>query len=393
MKHMLLTACSAALSLCLALPVQADDTPIVIGVASSQTGTLEPWDKGAARGAELAVDDINAAGGLLGRPVELVIRDTKSDPSLGPTAALEVLDAGSEMVLVACDYDFGAPAALTAISQGKIAMSSCAADAKFGVQGVGPLAYTQALATNGQGALLAEFAAEQPGWDKVYIMQDTAIEYTKSLCANFRKRWVDLKGEDSILGEDTWNGLNDNAIAGQISRIKSDGADANFIVWCGFTNNGAMMRQLRSAGVDLPVLASESMDGSHWIEAVPDLSDFYIAVYASIWGNDPDPKIAAFMTRFQEKFGEPARMGHVVTGYTAVEAWARAVEKAGSLDTTAIQTALDGFTGEPLLTGPSTYTPDLHINLTSPMLMMKVTNGKYEPIGRRAAEKVYPPEF
>ncbi|WP_054303316.1 ABC transporter substrate-binding protein [Gemmobacter sp. LW-1] len=63
MKHMLLTACSAALSLCLALPVQADDTPIVIGVASGQTGTLEPWDKGAARGAELAVDDINAAGG------------------------------------------------------------------------------------------------------------------------------------------------------------------------------------------------------------------------------------------------------------------------------------------------------------------------------------------
>ncbi|WP_395542898.1 ABC transporter substrate-binding protein [Neotabrizicola sp. sgz301269] len=393
MRTLFSTVCSTVLVLCLGSAAGAQDGPIVIGVASGQTGTLEPWDKGAARGAELAVDDINANGGLLGRPVELVVRDTKSDPSLGPTAALEVLDAGAEMVLVACDYDFGAPAALTAISQGKIAMSSCAADAKFGVQGVGPLAYTMSLATNGQGALLAEFAAEQQGWDKVYIMKDTAIEYTKSLCDNFRKRWVDLKGEDSIVGEDTWNGLNDNAITGQISRMKSEGADANFVVWCGFTNNGSMMRQLRSAGIDLPVLASESMDGSHWIEAVPDLSDFYIAVYASIWGNDPDPKIAAFMTRYQEKYGEPARMGHVVTGYMAVEAWARAVEKAGSLDATAIQAALDGFTEEPLLTGPSTFTPDLHINLASQMLMMKVTNGKYEPIGRRAAEKVYPPEF
>ncbi|MCA0851326.1 ABC transporter substrate-binding protein [Salipiger thiooxidans] len=393
MKYPTKMAVTVALALASATALSAAEDPIVIGVASGQTGTLAPWDLGAARGAELAVEDINANGGLLGRPVELVIRDTKSDPSLGPTAALEVLDQGAEMVMVACDYDFGAPAALAAISSGKIAMASCAADAKFGVQGVGPLAYTMALATNGQGALLAEFASEQEGWDNVYIMQDTAIEYTKSLCANFRQRWVDLKGADSIVGEDTWNGLNDNAISGQISRMKADGADADFVMWCGFTNNGSMMRQLRSAGVGMPILASESMDGSHWIEAVPDLSDFYIAVYASIWGNDPEPRISDFMTRYEEKFGEPAQMGHVVTGYNAVEAWSRAVEKAGSLDTAAIKEELDGFTDEPLLTGGATFTPELHINLTSPMLIMKATDGSFEPIGRRAAEKVYPPQF
>ena len=393
MKHLLAAVGAAALSIALAGSAVAEGDPIVIGVASGQTGTLAPWDQGAARGAELAVEDINAKGGLLGRPVKLVVRDTKSDPSLGPTAALEVLEEGAEMVRVACDYDFGAPAALAAISAGKVAMASCAADAKFGVQGVGPLAFTMALATNGQGALLAEFAAEQPGWDKVYIMQDTAIEYTKSLCENFRKRWVDLKGEESIVGEDTWNGLNDNAISGQISRIKSAGSDANFVMWCGFTNNGSMMRQVRSAGIDLPILASESMDGSHWIEAVPDLSDFYIAVYASIWGNDPEPKIQNFTERYKEKFNEPVKMGHVVTGYTAVEAWAHGVEKAGSLDAEAIKAAMESFDNEPLLTGGASFTPELHINLNSPMLMMKATDGKFEPIGRRSAKTVYPPQF
>lgn len=393
MKSMFAAICATALSFAGIGTAYADGGPIVIGVASGQTGTLAPWDQGAARGAQLAVDDINAKGGVLGRQLKLVVRDTKSDPSLGATAALEVLDQGAEMVLVACDYDFGAPAALATLAAGKIAMSSCAADAKFGVQGVGPLAFTMALATNGQGALLAEFAAEQKGWDNVYIMKDTAIEYTKSLCDNFRKRWVDLKGEASIVGEDTWNGLNDNTISGQISRMKSQGGKANFVMWCGFTNNGSMMRQLRSGGVALPVLASESMDGSYWLEAVPDLSDFYIGVYASIHGNDPDTRIADFMARYKDKFGEAAPMGHVVTGYTAVEAWARGAQKAGKLDAEAIKAALETFSGEPLLTGGATFTSDLHINLKSPMLIMKATGGKFEPIGRRAANTVYPPQF
>lgn len=371
---------------------RAED-PIVIGIASGQTGTLSPWDEGAARGAQLAIEDINEAGGVLGRPLKVAISDTKSDPSLAPTAALEVLDEGAEMVLVACDYDFGSPAAVATLARGKIAIASCAADAKFGVQGVGPMAYTMALATNGQGALLAEFAAKQEGWDKVYIMRDTSIEYTKSLCDNFRLRWVDLKGEESIVGEDTWNGINDTSIAGQISRIKATADAPKFIMWCGFTNNGSMLRQVRSAGISVPILGSESMDGSYWLEAVPDLTDFYIGVYASIHGNDPDPKVAKFMERYAATFGEPAPMGHVVTGYTAVEAWARAANKAGSLDANEIKAALDSFDNEPLLTGPASFSPELHINLKSPLLMMHAVNGKYEIIGRVAPEKVYPPKF
>src|SRR5690625_3267417 len=239
------------------------DDPIVIGIASGQTGTLSPWDQGAARGAMIAVEDINEDGGVLGRELKIVISDTKSDPSLGPTAALEVLDEGAEMVLVACDYDFAAPAAMTTISHGKIAMASCAADAKFGVQGIGPLAYTMALATNGQGALLAEFAHEKANWDRVFIMRDTSIEYTKSLCDNFTLRWEDLKGEDAISGKDTWNGINDTSIAGQISNIKAVEEETDFIMWCGFTNNGSMLRKVHSAGIELHILGAESVDRIH----------------------------------------------------------------------------------------------------------------------------------
>jgi len=375
----------------LASPAMAAD-PLVIGVASGQTGLLSPWDFGGRRGAEIAIEDINARGGVLGRPLKLVVSDTKSDPSLGPTAASEVISEGAEMVIVACDYDFAAPAAMTAIGMGKIVFSTCAADPKFGAQGIGPKAYTMSLATNGQGALLAEWAHKK-GWKTTYLMKDTSIEYTKSLCDHFEKRWTDLAGPDSIKGRDTWNGINDQSIAGQITRIKEVAPSVDFIMWCGFTNNGSVLRQLRSAGVNNPVVGSESMDGSHWIAAVPDLSNYYIAVYASIFGNDPDPKIQKFMKRYQEKFGDAPPMGHVITGYSAVEAYAKAVEKAGSADSDKVKAALDTFKNEELLIGATTFEPDLHINLNRPMLLMQMTDGKYTPIGRFSAEQVERPKF
>jgi branched-chain amino acid transport system substrate-binding protein len=227
----------------------------------------------------------------------------------------------------------------------------------------------------------------------VYIMKDTAIEYSKSLCENFKKRWIELKGNKSIVGEDTWNGLNDSSIAGQISKIKSDGKSSNFIMWCGWTNNGSMMRQVRSAGIELPVVGSEAMDGSYWLQAVPDLSNFYVAVYASIHGNDPDARIQKFMQTYKAKFGEAAPMGHVITGYAAVEAWAKAANRAGKVEPSAIKTALDSFKDEPLITGPATFTPDLHINLKLPMLLMHADKGSFKPIDRIRPEKVDPPQF
>lgn len=381
-------------SMCLAAIISALNgaalaaDPIVIGSATARTGALSPYDTGPSRGAELAIRDINARGGVLGRPLTMVYSDTKSDPGLGATAATEVIARKAELVIVTCDFDFGAPAALIAQAQGKLAFSTCAADPKFGAQGIGPNAYTMSLATNGQGALLAEWAKEQKGHKSVYILKDTSIEYTKSLCDNFKIRWLQLAGEGSIVGEDTWNGLNDQSIAGQISRLKARGSAADFVMLCSWTNNGSVLRQMRSAGIDKPIAGSESMDGSYWLDAIPNLSNFTVAVYGSKFGNDPDPQVQRFVDAYKAAFGEAPVSGHALTGYSVVEAWALAVERAKSLDAAKVRAELDKFKDEKLLVGPTSFTSELHINLTRPMLLMQVENGKHSPIGRLAPRDV-----
>ena len=369
---------------------QAED-PIVIGAAIAMSGFVQPYDDGPLKGAQLAIADINAKGGVLGRQLKIITADTKSDPAQGTNAAIEVLEQGAEMVIVACDFDFGAAAALQASASGKVTFSSCAGDPKFGVQGIGPLAYTMSLGTPAQGATLAEWAYKEKGWRKAYVEMDSMVEYFKSLCANFKIRWAELGGE--VVGEDVYNFAEVKTFDGQVTRMKAS-SDADFVFLCAATFDGpALIKQARAAGVETPILASSSMDGAFWLEAVPNLSEFYLSVYASMFGNDPDPAINDYVARYTAMHGVAPITGDSLTGYSLIEAWVIAAERAGSFDADAIRQELDKFDNEPLLIGPTTYTPDLHINLFRGMQMMEVQNGKHAPIMRYTAEKVPPITF
>jgi len=369
----------------------ADDDPIVIGAAIALSGFVQPYDDGPLKGAQLAIADINAKGGLFGRQLSIVTADTKSDPAQGTNAAIEVLEQGAELVMVTCDFDFGAAAALQASAAGKVTFSSCAGDPKFGVQGIGPLAYTMSLGTPAQGATLAEWAYKEKGWRKVYVEMDSMVEYFKSLCANFKIRWEELGGE--IVGEDVYNFAEVKTFEGQVTRMK-ESSDAEFVFLCAATFDGpALIKQARNAGVNTPIVASESMDGAFWLEAIPDLSDFYLSVYGSMFGNDPNPRINDYVARYTEMHGVAPITAHSMTGYSLVEAWVTAAERAGSLDPDAIRQELDKFNNEDLLVGPTSYSPDLHINLFRGMQMMEVQNGKHAPLMRYTAEKVPPITF
>lgn len=366
----------------------AQDDTVTVGFPVALSGFVAPYDDGPRKAALLAIDDINAKGGLLGKKIVSVEADTKSDPGQGATAATEVLSQGAKMVMVTCDFDFGAPAALVAESQNVIAFSSCAADPKFGVQGIGKNAYTMSTTTISQGSTLADWAFKESGFKTVYLLKDTMVEYTKSLCDSFETRWTELAGADSIVGRDTFHGMNDTSIAGQISRLKATEPQPDFVMFCGAINGASAVRQIRAAGINLPLVASESMDGAYWLESVPNLSDFYVAVYGSVFGNDPEASVNDFVKRFTDKFGAPPVTGHALTGYSVIEAWAKAVERANSFDSDAVRAELDKLIGEQLLIGKTSFSPELHINVDRPMLVMKIVNGKHEPVGRYVTDKL-----
>ncbi len=368
----------AAIGLALGLasaPAFADDE-IIIGAAIALSGPIAPYDEGPLHGLEIKIGEINASGGLLGKQLKLITSDTKSDIAYGATAAQDVIDKGAQMVVVTCDYDYGGAAASVADAAGLITFSTCAGDPKFGPVGIGPNAFTMATGAPGQAAAMAEWAFNEKGWKTAYILQDTTIAFDASWADTFTKRWAELAGADAMLGTDTFGG-EDPQIASQITRINALAAQPDLIVLASFPPGGSSaLRQLRAAGVNQPVLGSESWDGDFWLEAVPNLSDFYFVTYGSIFGNDPRPEVAEFMTKYKDKFGAVPPTSHAVTGYSVMQGWAMAVEQAGTIDAAAVRPALEGFVDVPLLAGPTSFTADAHINMKRDLLLLQVTDGK-----------------
>jgi branched-chain amino acid transport system substrate-binding protein len=370
----LLAGTALGLSIAFA-PAQAAD-PVIIGAAIAQSGGVAPYDEGPAEAMEVAIDEINAKGGLLGRPLKIIYADTKSDIAYGATAAQEVLDQGAQMVVVTCDYDYGSAAASVADGAGLIAFSTCAGDPKFGPSGIGPNAFTMATGAPGQAVAMAEWAYNKMGWRNAYVLMDTTIAFDATWADFFKRRWTELAGAEGLVGEDTFGG-EDPQIASQITRIKALAKQPDFIVMASFPPGGvSATRQLRAAGINQPLLGSESWDGDYWLEGVPNLTDYYFVTYGSVFGNDPRPAVADFFKKFQAKWNKAPVTSHAITGYSVIEAWSRAVERAGTFDTDAVRAELQKFKDEPLLAGPTTYTENEHINMQRDLLLMEVKDGK-----------------
>ena len=361
----------------------------VFGLVMSFSGWFAPIDADTIAGAKLAVAEINSAGGVLGQPIEVVEFDNKSEPPLGADGAVDVIGKGAKAILFPSDFDFGAPGAYVAKQKDVIAFSG-ASDPKFGVQGVGPLAYSTSNASQAQGGLMAEWAYKQKGWKTAYVLLDNTIAYTKSLCASFATRWTELAGKDGLLGQDTFLN-NDPSITAQVTRITGLSKKPDLIFFCSYAPGGpSAIRQLRAAGVTAAIATGESLDGDYWIGSVPDLSNFYVVSYGSKYGDDPDANVNGFFKRFEAKYGKKADVSYGLRGYSAVQAWAEAANKAGSLAGAKVAAVLDTFDKTLLVIGPTTYTSKLHIQTTRPMAILNATNGKFSCVGRFTVE-LFPP--
>jgi branched-chain amino acid transport system substrate-binding protein len=150
---------------------------------------------------------------------------------------------------------------------------------------------------------------------------------------------------------------------------------------CTYNPGGASaIKQIRAAGIDTPLLSSQAMDGDYWLAATPNLSEFYYNAYMSIFGGEPNPAAQDLLDRYVKTYGKQPTTSNFITGYALVMGYAKAVERAGTDDPDAVLAEMNKFKDEDILGIPITFTPDMHIQLRWPVLMMKIENGKHQPI-------------
>src|SRR4029079_1491973 len=332
---------------------------IVVGFATAQSGFMQAYDKPAQDAAMIRIDEINKAGGLLGKQIKVVTADTKTDRAEGAKAGLEVLHKGAELVIVSCDYDFGAPAPLAAEAAGKVSFFLCAESIKAGIPGVGPYSFSASVLAAVQGATMAEWAFKKKNARSFYRLLDSWTVYNKGICYGFDWMLPRLK-EAALAGSDTFKN-DDASIASQITRIKSLPKEPDAIMLCTMMPGAvSAIKQIRAAGIKSMILNGSGVDGSYWLNAIPDLSNFYVPVQGSVYGDDPNPKVNEFNKKYKEVTGGDPSSQYVYPGYVLIDVWDKAVERASSTAADGVVAELEKMKKEPTLFGPRTFTNEIH---------------------------------
>lgn len=319
--------------------VAQDDDPIVIGAPVNLTGWMAAYDQPPLDGAKLAVEKINEAGGVLGRPLEIIEIDGKTDPATVGNAALEVIDDGADVIVAPCDFDYGAPASQAAQEAGLVGVSFCASSPLFGSATLGDKQFTVSMWNQTMAAAAAEFGYTDKGWKTAATIVDQGTEYTKSLGEYFVETWEHLGGE--VVSEDTYQ-LNDMQASAQAQRIidLETPPDVLFIS-ANMPDYSAIIRDIRSAGITAPIMGGDSMDTADFYTALgSDLGhDIYISTHSFI-GPEAGAPMEQFIADYTAKYGNPPEVSFNAMGWDTIQIIADAIERAGTTEGAALAEAM-----------------------------------------------------
>lgn len=354
--------------------------PLNIHIVAAKTGIISPFDIQPAEAFTMAIDELNAAGGIGGQQATVTWTDTKSDPALTTQIAQEAVDAGANIIVTTCDFDFAAPAATVAQANNIPALSLCLGDRKgTDLVTIGPMSLSPSPGNAFKGSAAAEFAFNDKGWTKAYVLQDDLLEYTKSLGEYFKGRWTELGGE--VVGEDVFTGNEQLDPAANVTRLRSAAGNADVIIIPSVVPAATtMIKAIRDAGISTPIMMpGAAVDGTLVTGAIPNISDFYsfpFACMSAYCEGDPDPDVKAFGDAFKAKTGEDPYLSYAVLSYELGKALGAAVETAGSTDGPAIIKAFETMPPTDYLTGEIAWSDTCHHTTGRQQRVVEYQNGQ-----------------
>jgi branched-chain amino acid transport system substrate-binding protein len=367
-------------------------SPILIGISAAKTGALAPYDLQPGQAFQMRIDEINKAGGVLGRKINVEWIDTKSDKGLAATNAQELIGKGAVVILATCDFDYSAPAIFAAKDKKVPGIALCASSPKVATPAiVGPYGGSMGEGSDTEGVTMAEWAKKaHPNWKRAYVLKDTSLEYSKATADYFVARWKELGG--TISGEDSFVSGPSLDISSQVTRLRGKVKQTDVIFDGSWLPGGATaIRQIRDAGITLPIMGNNSLDGTLLTQVAGPISNFYAmgsVCIPSYCAGEKNPGVAKFYAAFLKKYHVKLTSSYPARGYDLASAVVAAIKAAGSTDGPKIASAL--FSGKPFMTlsGKVAFTSKCHRPQPASHVVEQYTNGKAKVLTRWFVKKI-----
>ncbi len=350
--------------LSLAAPTQAQD--IIIGEFASMTGSEATFGINSSNGAQLAMEEINAAGGLLGgRKIKIILEDDQSKAGQ-PSAAVKKLIASDKAIAILGEIASSRSLEAAPICQeAKVPMVS-PGSTNEAVTKKGDYIFRVCFIDPFQGTVMAKFALETLKVKKVAILSDVKSDYSKGLAQSFREYFT-KNGGQVVVERSYSGGGTDKDFRAQLTSIKAAQPEAIFVPGY-YTEAGLIGKQARSLGLKVPFLGGDGWDSPKLNEiAAGSLDGCYFSTHFS--PKDTSPKVQDFVKKYTGKFGM-APDGMAPLGYDAMMIIAEAIKTAGSTDGGKIRDALAATKNFAGVTGNITI--DANRNASKAAVVLKV---------------------
>lgn len=312
-------------------PAQAET--VKIGSYYPLSGDVATFGLGSKRGIELAIAEVNKAGGLLGKQVELVIEDDRGSQQEARTAVQKLIDKDKVVAVI------GEAVSTNSIAGGQICQAKSVpmitpSSTNPQVTQIGDYIFRTCFLDDFQGEVMARFAANTLKAKKVAIFYDNSSDYSLGLAKYFREAFKKLGGE--IIIEEAFQSKDSNFSA-QLTKLAAAKPEAIYVPGY-YTQVGQIAQQARKAGLNVPLLGGDGWDSPTLMDIGKEaLNGCYFSNHYSV--EDEDPAIKQFVANFKNKYGEVPDSASALA-YDAMLILADAIKRANSTNSKAIRDAL-----------------------------------------------------
>ncbi len=361
-------------------PPQPTGEPIKIGAIFSVTGHSAPLGEPEKMTAEMLVEQINAKGGVMGRPVECIIKDDKSEPTEAALAAKDLIETQKVVAIIGPSSTPNTMAIVDICQKAEIPLVSCAAGAPI----TNPVAERKWVFAVPQADILA--VAKVVDYLNAKKIKKVATIYVSNAFGESGQKQLEKQlgeaGIDIVISETF--GADDTDMTAQVTRIAGKKPEA---VICWGTNPGpaTVAKNMKTLGLDVPLLQSHGVANRKFIELAGDAADGVmlpagrLIVYGEVATEDVQKKVLMeYADSFRSKYTrEPDTFGgHAYDSFMLV---VQAINTAGSTDAAALRDAIENTKDFVGTAGVFNYSATDHNGLTKDAFVwVKIENGAWK---------------
>lgn len=354
-----------------------------VGAFMSLSGDTAQYGISALNGMRMAVEEANAAGGLKGRRVDLVVRDTRSDAVETALVVEKLAREERVQALLGEVVSSRSLAAARAAQREQVPMLTPSATSPE-VTTVGDYIFRSCYTDTFQGVALARFAIERLGAMRAALLIDRDQRYSVEL-ARFIREDFERRGGKVVAVQEYPDGESDFSV--QLAEVGAAQPDVIFIPGY-YMEVGLLARQARTLGLNVPLVGGDGWDSPRLtqIGGAALTGGFFTTHFSA---EDPDPQVQRFVADYRRLFGTPPD-SFSATAYDAARIMLAAIERAPSLERAAVRDSLAATKDFPGVTGTVTFNPER--NAVKPIVVVRIgDNGRQTVEAHVTPEDVAPP--